>query len=149
MDSRRKSPTWGLASSIEESGWSMSEQWDIVWCRFWEQLQHQKMTSLKFNLELSNEHWPNLWYRCECTSLLIIVCHNWIWWFIFSSSLFQVIYRTWSYTFMITSYTPLANNWALRIDLPFTWKYISLTLKQQRHMTQHKWTCLCKNAKIL
>jgi len=40
------------------------------------------ITSLKFNLELSNEHWPNLWYRCECTSLLIILknYHNWIWW---------------------------------------------------------------------
>jgi len=107
------------------------------------------ITFLKFKLELSNEHWPNLWYRCECTSFLIIVCHNWIWWLTFSSSLFQVIYRTWSYTFMIMSYTPLAINWALRIELPFAWKYISLTLKQQGHMAQHKSTCLCKHAKIL
>jgi hypothetical protein len=38
-------------------------------------------------------------------------------------------------TFMIMPYTSLAINAASRIDLPFTWKYISLTVKQQGSMT--------------
>jgi len=39
------------------------------------------------------------------------------------------------HTFMIMPYTSLAINAALRIDLPFTWKYISLAVKQQGSMT--------------
>jgi hypothetical protein len=53
------------------------------------------------------------------------------------------------HTFMITSYTSSAINGAFRFDSPFTWKYMSLTLKQQGRMTQPESTRLSKNAKIL